>query len=67
MLHRRADAIGAGQAPAGCAELMTTLAASGSRYTMVSADAHAGGDIQDYRPYLASRGTTSSTPGPRST
>ncbi|HUA95330.1 MAG TPA: amidohydrolase family protein [Acidimicrobiales bacterium] len=24
------------------------------RYTIISADAHAGGDIQDYRPYLAS-------------
>ena len=26
-----------------------------TRYTVVSADGHAGGDIQDYRPYLASR------------
>ena len=25
------------------------------RYTIVSADGHAGGDIQDYRSYLASR------------
>ena len=25
------------------------------RYTIISADGHAGGDIQDYRPYLASR------------
>lgn len=26
-----------------------------SRYTVISADAHAGGDIADYRPYLAAR------------
>ena len=25
------------------------------RYTVVSADAHAGGDVRDYRPYLAAR------------
>ena len=25
------------------------------RYTVVSADGHAGGDILDYRPYLAGR------------
>ena len=25
------------------------------RYTVVSADGHAGGDIQDYKPYLARR------------
>ena len=27
---------------------------SGDRYTIVSADCHAGGDIDDYRPYLPS-------------
>ncbi len=34
---------------------MTATAPGGARYTVVSADGHAGGDIQDYRPYLASR------------
>ena len=34
---------------------MTIAPAPDSRYTVISADAHAGGDIQDYRPYLASR------------
>lgn len=32
-----------------------TTPASDRRYTVISADAHAGGDIPDYRPYLASR------------
>ena len=30
-------------------------ATASGRYTVVSADGHAGGDIADYRPYLASR------------
>ncbi len=34
---------------------MTATAPDRERYTIVSADGHAGGDIQDYRPYLASR------------
>ncbi|MGO8871640.1 MAG: amidohydrolase, partial [Acidimicrobiales bacterium] len=34
---------------------MTTEIASDHRYTIISADAHAGADIADYRPYLASR------------
>ena len=34
---------------------MTATAPERARYTVVSADGHAGGDIQDYRPYLASR------------
>ena len=34
---------------------MTTELTPDSRYTVISADAHAGGDILDYRPYLASR------------
>ena len=35
---------------------MTPLApAPDRRYTVISADAHAGGDIADYRPYLAAR------------
>ena len=34
---------------------MPTDLAPDSRYTVISADAHAGGDIADYRPYLASR------------
>ncbi len=34
---------------------MTDELAPDSRYTVISADAHAGGDIYDYRPYLASR------------
>ncbi|MGO8872875.1 MAG: amidohydrolase family protein [Acidimicrobiales bacterium] len=34
---------------------MTTEFASDHRYTIISADAHAGADIADYRPYLASR------------
>ena len=33
---------------------MTTTSTTG-RYTVISADGHAGGDIQDYRPYLAGR------------
>ena len=32
-----------------------TPAATRERYTVVSADGHAGGDIQDYRPYLPGR------------
>ena len=55
MLHRRADAIGAGQLPPAALTLMTATAPARDRYTVVSADGHAGGDIQDYRPYLASR------------
>jgi hypothetical protein len=34
---------------------VTATAPERARYTVVSADGHAGGDIQDYRPYLASR------------
>jgi hypothetical protein len=34
---------------------MTATAPERARYTVVSADGHAGGDIQDYKPYLASR------------
>ena len=34
---------------------MTTELTPDSRYTVISADAHAGGDILDYRPYLANR------------
>src|ERR1700728_4566895 len=34
---------------------MAATAPARERYTIVSADAHAAGDIQDYRPYLASR------------
>ena len=34
---------------------MTATASTSDRYTVISADGHAGGDIQDYRPYLASR------------
>jgi predicted TIM-barrel fold metal-dependent hydrolase len=34
---------------------MTTTVPATDRYTVVSADGHAGGDIQDYKPYLASR------------
>ena len=34
---------------------MTTTTSAPARYTVVSADGHAGGDIQDYRPYLARR------------
>ena len=34
---------------------MTTTLSPDHRYTIVSADAHAGGDIPDYRPYLPSR------------
>ena len=34
---------------------MTTDLASDHRYTVISADAHAGADVADYRPYLASR------------
>ena len=34
---------------------MTATAPERSRYTVVSADGHAGGDIQDYKPFLASR------------
>jgi len=35
---------------------MSAQATSASdRYTIISADTHAGGDIQDYRPYLASK------------
>ena len=33
---------------------MTVELSSDRRYTVISADAHAGGDIPDYRPYLAS-------------
>ncbi|HXW35929.1 MAG TPA: amidohydrolase family protein [Acidimicrobiales bacterium] len=33
----------------------TSAHASNERYTILSADTHAGGDIQDYRPYLPSR------------
>jgi predicted TIM-barrel fold metal-dependent hydrolase len=32
-----------------------TATASTDRYTVISSDGHAGGDIRDYRPYLASR------------
>ncbi len=34
---------------------MTTEHVTGDRYTVISADGHAGGDIADYRPYLAAR------------
>ena len=34
---------------------MTRTSATTDRYTIISSDGHAGGDIQDYRPYLASR------------
>ena len=34
---------------------MTIELTPDSRYTVISADAHAGGDILDYRPYLANR------------
>jgi predicted TIM-barrel fold metal-dependent hydrolase len=34
---------------------MTGTSATTDRYTIISSDGHAGGDIQDYRPYLASR------------
>ena len=34
---------------------MTTTLAPDRRYTIISADAHAGADIGDYRPYLATR------------
>ena len=47
--HRRRPA------SAGGAELMATTTTAPERYTIVSADGHAGGDIRDYRPYLASR------------
>ena len=32
---------------------MTDSSMPDYRYTVISADAHAGGDIPDYRPYLA--------------
>src|SRR5207248_2338929 len=38
-----------GRAAAGCEAVVVD-----DRYTIVSADGHAGGDIQDYRPYLPS-------------
>ena len=31
-----------------------TATATGPRYTVISADGHAGADVGDYRPYLAS-------------
>ena len=34
---------------------MTATSSPSARYTVVSADGHAGGDIGDYRPYLARR------------
>ncbi len=34
---------------------MKAASATADRYTVVSADGHAGGDLNDYRPYLASR------------
>jgi predicted TIM-barrel fold metal-dependent hydrolase len=34
---------------------VTITTAPSDRYTIISADGHAGGDIQDYRPYLATR------------
>ena len=34
---------------------MTATSSAPARYTVVSADGHAGGDIGDYRPYLARR------------
>jgi predicted TIM-barrel fold metal-dependent hydrolase len=34
---------------------VTGTSATTDRYTIISSDGHAGGDIQDYRPYLASR------------
>jgi predicted TIM-barrel fold metal-dependent hydrolase len=34
---------------------MSTDPAPDSRYTVISADAHAGADLADYRPYLAAR------------
>ena len=34
---------------------MMNATTNGDRYTIVSADCHAGGDIDDYRPYLPSR------------
>ena len=37
----------------------TGTSATPDRYTIISSDGHAGGDIQDYRPYLASRPLTS--------
>ena len=44
-----------GTAAAGRTELMTATRRRTARYTVVSADGHAGGDIGDYRPYLARR------------
>jgi hypothetical protein len=32
-----------------------TASTADERYVVISADGHAGGDIGDYRPYLASR------------
>ena len=34
---------------------MVSAPPASDRYTIVSADGHAGGDIYDYKPYLASR------------
>ena len=46
---------------------IATDANGDERYVVISADCHGGGDILDYRPYLESAGTTSSTPGRRRT
>ena len=50
---RRCDR--SGTPAAGRTELMTATSSAPARYTVVSADGHAGGDIGDYRPYLARR------------
>jgi predicted TIM-barrel fold metal-dependent hydrolase len=49
---RTTDVVPTDPAPATTTAAVT---AGGDRYTIVSADTHAGGDIGDYRPYLPAR------------
>ena len=56
--------------PRSCTESTVTAMTTDTRterYTVISADCHAGADLRDYRPFLEPRTSTSSTTGPTTT